>query len=152
MKKTLVLCLVLCAGHYLYAQSPAVRAKHFNLKKKMALQGYDPVSYFKNGPKKGLEQHQYTHGGVVYYFANPQNREEFSKAPEQYEPQYGGWCAYAIGATGDKVKIDPETYKIVDNKLFLFYNFRGHNTLPEWNKDEENLKPAADRYWSEVVQ
>jgi len=39
--------------------------------------------------------------------------------------------------SGEKVKEDPETYKITDNKLYLFYNFWGTNTLESWNKSEK---------------
>jgi len=62
------------------------------------------------------------------------------KNPAGYEPQYGGWCAYAMGANGEKVEIDPGTFKIVDGKLNLYYNAFFNNTLKSWNKDEVNLK------------
>ncbi len=64
-----------------------------------------------------------------------------------YEPQYGGWCAYAMGNSGEKVEVDPETYKIVDGKLYLFYNKYFTNTLKSWNKDEAKLKSKADESW-----
>jgi len=41
--------------------------------------------------------------------------------PEQYAPQYGGHCDYAI-ANGYPANIDPEAWKIVDDKLYLNYN------------------------------
>ena len=44
-----------------------------------------------------------------------------------------------------------KTYKILDGKLYLFYNQYGVNTLKKWNKEETNLKQAADKYWSELV-
>ncbi|MCG8385337.1 MAG: YHS domain-containing protein [Cytophagales bacterium] len=151
MRRIFLICLVVWSGDQLYSQSKTTASKHYNLKKNIALQGYDPVSYFVNEPKKGAEQYRYGHHGAVYYFSSQQNLETFKKNPEQYEPQYGGWCAYAIGATGDKVKIDPGTYKIVDDKLYLFYNFRGHNTLLDWNRDEAKLKPAADENWATII-
>nr|HMT28774.1 YHS domain protein [Bacteroidia bacterium] len=43
---------------------------------------------------------------------------------------------------------DPETFKIIDGKLFLFYNAYFNNTLKSWNKDEINLKKQADKNWS----
>jgi hypothetical protein len=39
-----------------------------------------------------------------------------------YAPQYGGWCAFAMGNSGEKVTVNPETFKIIDSKLYLFYN------------------------------
>jgi hypothetical protein len=89
---------------------------------------------------------------VIYQFATEANLNKFKGSPEKYEPAYGGWCAYAMGATGEKVKIDPETYKITDGRLFLFYNFWTNNTLKDWNKDEKGLREKADKQWSKTVE
>lgn len=124
---------------------------HINQKKGVAINGYDLVSYFQNSPLKGIKQFNTVYKGVTYYFSSADNQSQFLEAPERYIPQYGGWCAYAMGISGDKVKINPETFKIKDDKLFLFYDFQGNNTLDLWNKDESNLLPAADNYWSELA-
>lgn len=79
------------------------------------------------------------------------NKDLFAAAPVKYEPQYGGWCAYAMGAKGEKVSVDPETFKITDGKLFLFYNRFFTNTLKDWNKDENNLKINADKSWEKFT-
>ena len=121
-------------------------------KRQVALSGYDPVSYFTDGqPLKGKSNLSHTYRTTQYLFANPANLAAFKSNPEAYLPQYGGWCAYAMGRNGDKVKIDPMTYKLVDGKLYLFYNFRSTNTLDDWNKDEGNLKNKADRHWKKLV-
>lgn len=127
------------------------KTKHYNLEKGVAIQGYDPVAYFKeNKAKEGKKSISYSHEGVTYYFTTETNRELFKKNPGAYEPQYGGWCAYAMGATGEKVEIDPETFKIMNGKLYLFYNAYFNNTLPKWNKDETNLKTKADANWTKM--
>ena len=69
-----------------------------------------------------------------------------------YEPQYGGWCAYAMGTSGEKVKVDPETFKIIDGRLFLFYNAFFNNTLNSWNKDEKNYHTKADQNWKTILK
>lgn len=126
--------------------------KHYNLEKNVAIQGYDPVSYFtKNKAEEGKESISYTHNGVTYRFASEENKRLFVTNPSKYEPQYGGYCAYAM-ADGDKVKIDPETFKIVDGKLYLFYNFRFTNTLKLWNKEESVLLPKAEREWAKIIK
>jgi hypothetical protein len=56
-----------------------------------------------------------------------------------------------MGATGEQVKIDPETYKIVEGRLFLFYNFWTNNTLADWNKNEKQLRDKADQNWKKIV-
>ncbi|MFN8344844.1 MAG: YHS domain-containing (seleno)protein [Spirosomataceae bacterium] len=146
--KTKLFCVFLFLGACVAsAQTPALRQKHFLLEKGVALSGYDPVSYFQKSPVKGSKTYVYTHEGVSYQFANAANVETFKKNPSAYEPQYGGWCAYAMGKNGEKVEVDPETYKIVGGKLYLFYNRLFNNTLPDWNKDETNLKKKADANW-----
>jgi hypothetical protein len=57
-----------------------------------------------------------------------------------------------MGAKGEKVEIDPETFKIIDGKLYLFYNAYFNNTLTSWNKDEKNLKAKADKNWLSIYK
>ena len=91
------------------------RQATFSLQNGVAVQGYDVVAYFKQGKAaKGIAANSVYHQGVKYQFANAANKEEFKSKPSKYEPQYGGWCAYAMGATGEKVEIDPETFKIIN--------------------------------------
>jgi YHS domain-containing protein len=132
---------------------PAARNKYFNLEQGVAIQGYDPVAYFtQNKAVKGKKEFALTNGDILYYFSSAGNKAMFAKEPQKYEPQYGGWCAYAMGASGEKVTIDPETFKIVNGKLYLFYNSFFNNTLPKWNKDETNLRMHADKNWSGIFQ
>ena len=133
------------------AQTATKKAAEFNLENKIAIQGYDPLSYFKGKPSKGKKEITATYEGVVYNFSSVANRDAFLKKPTSYEPQYGGWCAYAMGSSGDKVEIDPETFKILDGKLYLFYNAYFNNTLKSWNKDEVNLKKKADTNWKKFI-
>jgi YHS domain-containing protein len=149
MKLTL---LFLLFSSLVWAQSDDSRIKHYNVKKQIALQGYDPVSFFDQKPLEGKSEIKFTHKGIIYVFASQQNLTKFKASPDKYEPAYGGWCAYAMGETGEKVKIDPETFKIVNGKLYLFYNFWGTNTLTDWNKNEAPLKTKADQNWKKIAQ
>lgn len=128
------------------------RQNIFNLSSKhIAIGGYDAVAYFKQGqPVKGKASFAVSHEGVIYHFSSLQNKSDFLEAPSKYEPQYGGWCAYAMGATGEKITVDPETFKIVNGKLFLFYNKYLNNTLKSWNKDEKALNARADLNWKKI--
>jgi YHS domain-containing protein len=133
------------------AQSEEFRKSNFNVRRNIAIEGYDPVSYFSGKPVEGKPEHKFVYGGVIYYFSTPGNLSTFRSNPDQYEPAYGGWCAYAMGESGEKVKIDPETFKILNGKLYLFYNFWGNNTLTSWNKSERKLKDAADLNWKKIT-
>lgn len=125
-----------------------------NLNKKgLALQGYDPVAYFlKEKALKGSKKHQLTYEGATYYFKNKKHKVSFESNPEKYLPEYGGWCAYAMGRDGSKVSINPKTFKILDGKLYLFYNAWGMNTLISWNKEDKTLKEQADKYWFKQIE
>lgn len=141
---------IFCATHYSYAQPAALRQKHFNLKNGVAIAGYDPVSYFKGKPKAGSSKLAVNADGVTYYFSSVENLAIFKTQPASYAPQYGGWCAYAMGANGEKVEVDPETYKIIDGHLYLFYNKYFNNTLKSWNKNEAKLRGAANANWNRI--
>lgn len=148
MKKVfLIWILCLTTAFAVWGQEEDVRKRTFNIRKNVAIEGYDPVSYFDQHPVAGSPKYQFDYKGVNYQFASAQNLARFKSSPDQFEPAYGGWCAFAMGDTGEKVKVDPETFKILDGKLYLFYNFWGNNTLTSWNKNEKALKSQADRHW-----
>lgn len=152
--KQIILLLLLGLSTTFFAQNNAAdRSKHFNLENGLGIQGYDPVAYFTQGKAvKGSPKLKVFHQGVVYSFSSEANKQAFIQNAAKYEPQYGGWCAYAMGEYGTKVEIDPATFKIVDGKLYLFYNAYLNNTLKSWNKDEKNLKAKADKNWSITIK
>jgi YHS domain-containing protein len=151
-KKLFLILFAVLATTLTFAQTSAKRTKEFNLEKGVAIQGYDPVAYFlQKKAVKGKSNLATTFEGVIYYFSSQANKDTFLKNPASYEPQYGGWCAYAMGSADEKVEIDPETFKIVDGKLYVFYNAYFNNTLKSWNKDEPNLKKKADANWKKFV-
>lgn len=152
MKKTSIILVVLLFSITTFAQNTSKRIKEFNLENKVAIQGYDPVAYFtQKKAVKGKPSISTTYQGVIYNFSSQANKDLFLKKPASYEPQYGGWCAFAMGDYGEKVEINPETFKIIDGKLYLFYNAFFNNTLKSWNKDEINLKKKADTNWRKFV-
>jgi YHS domain-containing protein len=119
----------------------------------LAIEGYDPVAYFTdNSAKEGKKEFSLIHDGITYRFSSQQHLQSFRSDPEKYKPQYGGWCAYAMGATGEKVDVDPETFKVLNGKLYLFYNRFFNNTRKSWDKDEANLKQKADANWQKIVR
>jgi YHS domain-containing protein len=152
MKRAAVLILILVSG-ISFAQNDSKRITEYNLENKVAILGYDPVGYFTQGKAiKGKKDISISYHGVIYKFSSNENKETFLKNPSKYEPQYGGWCAYAMGSSGGKVEINPETFKIVDGKLYLFYNAYFNNTLKSWNPDEANLKVKADNNWKKIYK
>lgn len=117
----------------------------------VALGGYDPVSYFnQERPSKGNESLTAQYKGATYHFSNQENLDMFISDPDKYAPAYGGYCAYAMGK-GYLADANPETYKIKDGKLLVFFNNFVVNTLNRWNRDEESLYPSAEANWDSKV-
>jgi YHS domain-containing protein len=137
---------------FLFAVTTVVSAQQdYYTKKGYAIEGYDVVAYFSNKAVEGKNEFTTTYDGVKFKFSTKENLELFTKAPKNYLPQYGGYCAYAVGAKGKKVSIDPETFEIRDGKLYLFYNSWGTNTLSLWNEEgAEQLKAKADKNWEKI--
>ena len=153
LKKIIMGLIFLVSTMSTHAQdNSAIRKQQFNISNgSAAIKGYDPVAYFnEHKAVQGKKEWAITHQGVLYYFSSAENKELFKKNPAAYEPQYGGWCAYAMGASAEKVVIDPETFKILNGKLFLFYNKYFTNTLTKWNKDEQNLHAKANANWIKI--
>ncbi|ANQ50068.2 YHS domain-containing protein [Flammeovirga sp. MY04] len=148
-KFVLSLFTLLCLSTLGYSQIPS----DLNLEKgDVAVGGYDPVSYFSGSPVEGDKHISVIHKGAHYYFASHKNKETFKENPEKYLPAYGGWCAYAMGAKGEKVSVNYETYKIQNGRLFLFYNKFFTNTLEDWNEEgAERLEKSADTHWQKHI-
>ena len=120
-------------------------------KKGAVVEGYDVTEYFNDKAVKGNKEISSVYDGAKFLFTSEANREKFEANPEKYIPQYGGYCAYAIGMSGDLVKINPETYEIRGGKLYMFYNSWGTNTLKKWQEnDPESLKNKADNNWVKI--
>lgn len=123
----------------------------------IAINGYDAVSYHtENKAVKGSEAHKVTFDNASFYFANKENKELFEKNPMKYMPQYGGYCAFGMGAKAMKVPSNPETFEVVDGKLFLFFNdkYEGKqmNTKMMWDKDREKFHKLADENWKKQMK
>lgn len=120
----------------------------------LAIGGYDVVAYFSGSAKKGMKAYSAKHNGATHYFANMANRKAFKKSPKKYLPQFGGYCAWGVAEKETKFPINPETFDIVEGKLYLFFNgpFNGQpfNTLEPWKAETSRLMKAAHKNWDKV--
>ncbi|MEO5583336.1 MAG: YHS domain-containing (seleno)protein [Saprospiraceae bacterium] len=136
---------------------PIQRQKHFRLTSAhVALDGYDPVSYFQSGPVKGKQKISFDQEGVKYFFTNETNKSRFSADPSKYEPAWGGWCGHAMAVKGEKVEINPLCYKIIQGINVLFYKTFWANALTNWEKEikttpENTLMKKGDDVWNSIV-
>lgn len=134
---------------FLIIQFAYAQKSDFNLQKGYVAEGYDLVAYFEQKAEKGNSKFETEYKGLAFRFSSNQNLKKFNANPEQYLPQYGGWCAYAMASEGEKVKIDPKTFEIRDRKLYLFYNAFFNNTLESWLEEgPEDLIRKANQNWN----
>ncbi len=135
--------------------APRAAVSDYNLEEGLALQGYDPVSYFAEGggvPTLGGSAHTLRYDGVVYRFVSEANRELFVESPGAYEPSYGGWCAWAMARGASKVKPDPTNFTIENGRLRLFYRNAVSDTRAKWlSGDVGRLGDDADENWRDLT-
>lgn len=115
----------------------------------LALKGYDAVSYFLEGrPSKGTKEFSTKWKGATWQFASEKNLNLFLSAPEEYAPQYGGYCAWAI-ANDKLAKGDPLVYTLLDGKLYLNFNRSVDKT---WQQNRAEFIEKADLLYPILVQ
>ena len=113
----------------------------------LGLHGSDTVMLKSTGtPVDGLAVFTSVHEGAAYYFASEESQQTFDANPEQYLPQYGGFCAYAV-ALRRKFDGNPKHADIVDGKLFLFVNAE---IFEEYKKDKVNILAKAEKLWPSI--
>ena len=115
----------------------------------LAIKGYDTVAYFKLGKAvKGSESFSSPWHGMTWHFSSSEHRDLFAANPEQYAPQYDGYCAWAM--TESRLAItDPEVWKIVDGKLYLNCSQAAYE---KWSRDIPGHIRAADAIWKEKFE
>jgi YHS domain-containing protein len=124
-------------------------------KNKIANGGYDLVAYFTdNKAVKGNSDYIVEYRGAKYQFASGEHQQMFRNEPKKYLPVCDGYCAWGVAEKGKKVPVNPQTYKIIDGKLYLFFNgdFKGapFNTLEVWNKNEDHLLQELPVKWGKL--
>ncbi len=114
----------------------------------VAIGGYDPVAYFKDGgPREGSEGITLEHAGATWRFASKANRSAFEANPERYAPRYGGYCAWAV-SQGYLAKGDPMAWSVVNGRLYLNYDKRVRRT---WERDIPGHVRRGDVNWPVVL-
>ncbi len=142
MKKIVFIVIAL-----LSITTQAQKSSEYNQENGVALQGFDPVAYFESfKATKGTKEFSVTHNGVVYLFSSEKNKTLFVNNPIQYEPQFGGYCAYGM-SNGYKAPIQPEAFTIVDGKLYLNYNLK---VKEMWLKEQSARIEKANKNWEEI--
>ncbi|GLS83084.1 YHS domain-containing (seleno)protein [Paraferrimonas haliotis] len=145
MKALTKFCVLLVAS-FVLASCASVSKQPVFEEEGLANRGYDVVSYFTdNEAQLGSEQFSTRYNGVEWRFASAEHLEMFNNAPQQYAPQYGGYCAYAM-SKGFVVSTDPQAFAIENGKLYLNYSLGVRET---WLKDKPGYIEKANANWLE---
>ena len=142
-KKFLLLLTLLTVSLTVWAVDPVYNDSG------LAIGGYDAVAYFtEQRPVWGNSKHTHEWQGVKWQFDSEQNKNLFIANSEKYTPQYGGYCAYAA-AKGTIVPSDPNSWSIVNNKLYLNYS---PAIQQRWNSNVNGYTSRADAKWPKLIK
>lgn len=114
-----------------------------------AINGIDPVAYFtESKPVKGQPDLSLDWKNATWHFATKENLDMFSKNPENYAPQFGGYCAYGWSdGEGHAAPTDPQAWSIIDGKLYLNYNLEVQKM---WKEEQAERIQAANKNYGNV--
>ena len=116
-----------------------------NLDNTVAVHGYDPTGYFtRHKAVKGRKWISERVGGATYYFRSRRSRYDFLSDAPKYQPQFGGYCATSM-ARGRLEDIDPHSFAVYNNKLYLFSGPEAQAIF--WKNPERIIHEATAHYF-----
>ncbi len=114
----------------------------------VALNGYDVVAYFTEGKAKiGQSIYGATWQELIWQFSSQENLNTFRSNPQEFLPQYGGYCAFGI-SNDYKALPDLEAFTIHEGKLYL--NFADYVKKRWFEKVNEKVS-LADQKWTTTM-
>jgi YHS domain-containing protein len=129
----------------LFANAEIYTPWHNNI----AVSGYDTVAYFtEHQAIKGKAEFSWEYQQAQWHFSSQNSLDLFIKNPEQYAPQFGGHCANGL-SDDHKVSANPENWRIIDDKLYLFYSKWGRE---QWASNVPEQIKLAQSYWVKVKE
>ena len=122
-----------------WAQSPAASEP------RLIIKGYDPVAYFTdNKAVKGTPAVSFEWDEGRYQFASDTNKKTFASNPDQYAPQFAGFCTGGV-SKGMKAEANPELFIVANGKLFMFSSAKARDAALA---DPELFNRAAKNWQS----
>lgn len=110
----------------------------------IAIDGYDPVTYFIDGtPQQGLPDFEYQWQGVPWYFVSAANRDVFIRNPEIYAPRYGGHCVTSL-SRGYLSDGKPRLFLIRAMKLYFFYSVANRDAFLQ--SEQASVRQASNNW------
>ena len=149
---SLILSLGACSS--MSAQNPAnelspVNAAQAEGADRVMLFGADVVAYFTtNAYVQGSAAFSSTYKDVDFHFSSAENKALFDQSPEQYLPQYGGYCANGI-MFGIPWGGNATDFKMVNGKLYIF---GGQVSQAAFELELDKNIALADQYWEQEIK
>ena len=149
---SLILGLGACSS--MSAQNPASELSPVNAAQtegadRVMLFGADVVAYFtQNKFVQGSSQFSSTYRDVNFHFSSSEHKAMFDKAPEQYLPQYGGYCANGI-MFGIPWGGNATDFKMANGKLYIF---GGQVSQAAFELELDKNIALADQYWEQEIK
>jgi YHS domain-containing protein len=135
-----VVSVAFCTGALAQSAAPGASPR-------VALKGYDPVSYFTDGkPEQGSKEFTFAFDDTTYWFKNAAHRDKFASDPEHFAPQFDGFCAVQL-SRGRKVEADPQAWTITNGKLYVF---SGKGGVPIFHKEPVAIAEKAKENWPKL--
>src|SRR5260221_11029785 len=114
--------------------------------KHLMLFGYDVVSYFTEGHERaGSPAIKSEYKGVTFRFSKSGNKQLRDAPPENYIPQFDGYCTNGI-VYGIPWGGNADTWQMIDGKLYIF---GGQGSKDAFLLDVPRNMALADKYWRE---
>ncbi len=149
-----IFSFVVCAFATAQARAPEIymdKGGVFSAAWDYAVGGYDVVAYFEldqgAAPVAGVDAYVADYKGVQWRFASAENLARFKANPDQYRPQYGGYCAWAM-ARDKFARGDPKTWYVYEGKLFLNISRRYKR---EWLANIDRDIARANANWPGIL-
>ncbi|MBT8135677.1 MAG: hypothetical protein KJO54_01555 [Gammaproteobacteria bacterium] len=128
----------------------------------VGIDGYSPVSYFTVGKaEQGDPQFAVSHDGVTYWLTSAGQVDLFNADPARYAPAHGGWCSLMLTGSGQMTPANPESFKILNDRLLLFWSGEFNGMSIDGGKNweskftdaagEQALLDKADSTWWKLL-
>lgn len=113
-----------------------------------ANEGYDATAYFTHGEARpGAPDVEFSWKGATWRFEDAAARTAFEAAPENFAPQFGGYCTNAMSMK-NVVPSNPAVWRIKDGKLYLFAAKAG---AVKFDKNPDAMIAKAGAYWKTLA-
>ncbi len=144
----LVIFVIILAGALSKRISPLSWKLHKAVNQGMfdnqAINGFDPVAYISDQAAiEGKHTIMYSWNKANWYFSTEGHKARFIENPEQYIPQFGGYCSFAV-SKGFTANTDPNVFAVQNGKIYLFAS---EDVKKDWLREAKESLNISNLNW-----